>query len=112
MTEDEPPMLAYDIHGHIFFREKVMGEWSRERNAEVQELVNRAERLARADQTALAVLKLLLSLADSAPPTSHSQVRTVLSFFISSLIYFCVIINYKLCNTTLTCLVLRLVLML
>lgn len=73
-------MLVCDIHGHVFFKEKRRGEWTAERNAEVQELMERAERLAQLDQTALAVLKLLLSLADSAPPTSYTQVVIVLSY--------------------------------
>lgn len=73
-------MLVCDIHGHVFFKEKRRGEWNAERNAEVQELMDRAEQLAQVDQTALAVLKLLLNLADSAPVTSYAQVITLLSY--------------------------------
>lgn len=73
-AEDEPTMLVCDIFGHVYFKETRKGEWTAEKNAEVQELMDRAERLAHVDETALAVLKLLLSLADSAPATSYTQV--------------------------------------
>uniref|UniRef100_A0A1B6GBQ4 Gamma-tubulin complex component 6 n=1 Tax=Cuerna arida TaxID=1464854 RepID=A0A1B6GBQ4_9HEMI len=73
VVEDDPDMLLVDITGQIYWSAKSRGNWTRETNEAVKELMDKAQILVRRDQTVVPVLKLLLYLADSVPPTSENM---------------------------------------